>query len=180
MIVNCFTILQLTAGNYGDMKSIITTQPPDLYRVEMATEFSTEDDSEEYYNVDNIHSDWKNQRRSGQSYIIDQEETTNYEIQTTNYKLQTSRTFKKTSRKPTFSYINYEVTAAKEHSIIDSIIEESEKSQAEKLLEKIESSKVLEKILHQSDKDTILEQILPRKEETDRKSLLSQILGMFR
>ena len=52
------------------------------------------------------------------------------------------------------------------YSVIDKIIEEEQKTPGEKLLEKMEKSKILERILPQTD-------------EPDRDSLLSRIIKMF-
>ena len=164
IIVNDVSII--TAGNYKDMETLVTTEPPDPDELELAMEedFSLEDNTEDYYfqmqDTSNT-TDWQSE----------QAETT---------VLTEPPTDGRTSGEPTISYLDYDVTPTEEHSIIEDIIEQARKSEAEKLLETVESSKVLEKILQQSDKDTILEEILPREEESDRDSLLSKILRIFR
>ena len=148
------------------METLVTTEPPDPDELELAMEedFSLEDNTEDYYfqmqDTSNT-TDWQSE----------QAETT---------VLTEPPTDGRTSGEPTISYLDYDVTPTEEHSIIEDIIEQARKSEAEKLLETVESSKVLEKILQQSDKDTILEEILPREEESDRDSLLSKILRIFR
>ena len=164
IIVNDVSII--TVGNYKDMETLVTTEPPDPDELELAMEedFSLEDNTEDYYfqmqDTSNT-TDWQSE----------QAETT---------VLTEPPTDGRTSGEPTISYLDYDVTPTEEHSIIEDIIEQARKSEAEKLLETVESSKVLEKILQQSDKDTILEEILPREEESDRDSLLSKILRIFR
>ena len=148
------------------METLVTTEPPDPDELELAMEedFSLEDNTEDYYfqmqDTSNT-TDWQSE----------QAETT---------VLTEPPTDGRTSGEPTISYLDYDVTPTEEHSIIEDIIEQARKSEAEKLLETVESSKVLEKILQQSDKDTILEEILPKEEKSDRDSLLSKILRIFR
>ena len=149
------------------METLVTTEPPDPDELELAMEdkFSVEDNTDDYYFVEmkdtSNTADWQSE-----------------EAETT--VLTEPPTDGRTSGEPTFSYLDYDVTPTEEHSIIEDIIEQSRKSEADKLLETVESSKVLEKILQQSDKDTILEEILPKEEKSDRDSLLSKILRIFR
>ena len=149
------TILRISVfleNEYADVNSVLTTEAePEEERVEMETEFSEEDDENEYYmnfsmtevteevtTTAPIREDTKGQDESGSTYLnYDEDGQTEAE----------------------------EPPLQEKYSVIDKIIEEEQKTSAEKLLEKIEKSKLLERIL-------------PQTEEQDRDSLLSKIIKM--
>ena len=89
---------------------------------------------------------------------------------------------RETASQPAYDYYDDtdDIQEQTEKSILDKIIEESNKTEAEKLLETFQPSTILDKILKESDTNTILEKIVPNEEETDKESLLSRIISMFR
>ena len=118
---------------------------------EMETEFSKEDDETEYYADFEVTTPFE-ETTSPPVSDQDQSETSGNErnIETEN---------------ETSGYEDYHDDVEK-YSVIDEIIEEAQKTPGEKLLEKMEKSKILERIL-------------PQPEEPDRDSLLSKIIKMF-
>ena len=140
---------------YGDVKSIVTPEAePEEEKVEMETEFSEEDDENEYYMNYNI---------TDQQSLITEEDTTTPPVR---------KVIKGQEESGSADLYYDEVGQTEEppvqekYSVIDKIIEEEQKTPGEKLLEKMEKSKILERILPQTD-------------EPDRDSLLSKIIKMF-
>ena len=81
----------------------------------------------------------------------------------------------------TDEYQSSEDSASQEEpTIVDQIIEETQKTEGERLLEKLDKSKILEKILSKSDgseKDRILEKILSKSDQTERDRLFDNIIS---
>ena len=131
---------------YGELNSVLTTEAEfEEDKIEMETEFSLEDDEDEYY-----YTTTTTPPPPASTAEISQEESgstgQNYYIE--------DQTEEEESSVPG------------KYSVIDQIIEEEQKTPGEKLLEKIDKSKILERIL-------------PPTEEPGRDSLLSKIIRMF-
>ena len=142
---------------YGDLKSLVSTEPePEEEIIEMETEFSKEDDLDDYY------SDYSPTSVNPQPI---EEETPAPTVSTDEISQYESESpyliFDKDGEME-----EEESSGTETNSVIDKIIEEEQKTPGEKLFESIDKSK-------------ILEQILPQREETDRDSLLSKIIRMF-
>ena len=140
-------------NEYADVNSVLTTEAgPEEEKVEMETEFSEEDDENEYY------------MNFSMTEVSEEVITTAPIMKNTMGQDESGST--------NLNYDEDGQTEAEEpplqekYSVIDKIIEEEQKTPGERLLEKIEKSKVLERIL-------------PQTEEPDRDSLLSRIIKMF-
>ena len=136
---------------------LTTEAEPEEDLIEMETVFSEEDDEEYkyeyYYNVT--------------------EQPPHSEEDTTTPSVSTGEMSEEEAGSTELNYDKFgqsgeeeESSAEREYSVIDKIIEEEQKTPGEKLLEKIDKSKILERIL-------------PQKEDPDRDSLLSKIIRMF-
>ena len=131
-----------------------TEAEPEEEKIEMETEFSKEDDLDEYY----------------MSYNLTQQPT-EAEEDTATSPDSTDGGSEDGSGRTELIYEESgqpeeeEPPRQEEYSVIDKIIEEEQKTPGEKLLEKIEKSKILERILPEN--------------EPNRDSLLSKIIRMF-
>ena len=138
---------------YGELNSVLTTEAEyEEDKIEMETEFSEEDDEDEYYY----------ETTSTKKYTT-----------TTPPPVTTAELSQEESGSTEQNYYYFEDQTEEEessvpgkYSVIDQIIEEEQKTPGEKLLEKIDKSKILERIL-------------PQTEEPGRDSLLSKIIRMF-
>ena len=153
---NICKLFFLLDEEYGDFNSLGTTEPePEEEKIEMETEFSKEDDLDEYY----------------MSYNLTQQPS-EAEEDTATSPDSTDGGFEDSSGRTELIYEESgqteeeEPSRQEESSVIDKIIEEEQKTPGEKLLEKIEKSKILERILPADDKP-------------NRDSLLSKIIRMF-